>query len=133
MLDFTYACIQLIHNLGAATVVGGPAAALWPVRESQLALKRVAQLVTAGWLAQASAGLGFGLTSYFLRGEIPDITGVALFALATKIFSTICGIPISLFAIKRISSNRSSCIVFKILLALGVLSISAAAFLRWYL
>jgi len=133
VLDFTYACIQLVHNLGAATVVGGPAAALWLARENQLALKRIARFVTAGWLVQATSGLGFGLTSYFLRGEIPDVTGVALFALATKIVSTVCGIPLALFAVKRVSSNRSSCLMFKALLVLGVSSICAAAFLRWYL
>lgn len=133
MLDFTYACIQLIHNLGAATVVGGPAAALWLARENRQALKRIAWFIAAGWLVQAVSGLGFGLTSYFLRGEIPDVTGIAFFALATKIVSTCCGIPLALFAVKRISSNRSSCLIFKALLALGVLSICAAAFLRWYL
>jgi hypothetical protein len=84
-------------------------------------------------MVQAATGMGFGLTSYFLRGEIPDVTGVAFIALTMKLGSTVGGIALALFAIKRIASNRPCDLMFKALLALAVLSICAAAFLRWYL
>ena len=98
MQDFVYACIQLIHNVGATAVVGSPAVAWWLSASdsaegattnrtvwSQSIQHKLAWLTIFAWLTQIASGAGFGATTYFLKHELPDLTGVGFIALLIKI------------------------------------------------
>lgn len=135
MGNLLYTCVQLVHNLGAVAVVGSPAAALWAGNNHETGRRRLAWLMALGWAAQGASGAGFGLTSFYLKGQIPEITGVALAALLIKISCVLIGI--SLAAINLRMGSRWSPIgrrrLMGAMLALAVTALSAAAFLRWYL
>ena len=81
MGDLIYTCVQLIHNFGAVTVVGSPAAALWLGQDQKVAQPQVAGLMLLGRAARGASGAGFGLTSLYWKGQIPDVAGVALVSL----------------------------------------------------
>src|SRR5712671_3869182 len=91
MGDFLYTCVQLIHNFGAVTVVGSPVAALWVGNDHSSTQYRIAWLMLLGWAVQGASGAGFGLTSLYLKGQIPDVTGVALVSLLVKIACVVTG------------------------------------------
>src|SRR6266436_4904080 len=92
MGDFLYTCVQLIHNFGAVTVVGSPVAALWLGNDHPSIQYRLAWLMLLGWAVQGASGAGFGLTSLYLKGQIPDVTGVALVALLIKMACVLIGV-----------------------------------------
>jgi len=63
--NFVYALIQVIHNFGAATVVGTAASALWLVRGDVAVQHRLALLAAAAWAIQAASGALFGITTFY--------------------------------------------------------------------
>lgn len=44
-----------------------------------------------GWLAQGASGIGFALTSYTMKGALPEVTDIALGALVLKVGCTFIG------------------------------------------
>src|SRR2546428_13403498 len=97
MLNLVYTGVQILHNFGAVAVVGSPAMAWGFARDNLAAQGRLAWLLVIGWAAQGASGVGFGMTSYFLKGQLPEMSGVALIALVATIpgatFGFAVGIP----------------------------------------
>ncbi len=132
--DMAYALVQVAHNLGAVAVVGSPAAAWLWAREQRVVPRLLAWFTASGWLLQALSGVGFGLTSYLSRGELPEITGVALLALYVKIGCVITGFSLAAFYLLRPLRLRQQTPrgFWPSLCAIGISALSGAAFLRWF-
>lgn len=135
MGDFIYTCVQLVHNFGAVTVVGSPAMALFLGQNQKAIQHRLAWLMVLGWVAQGTSGAGFGITSFYLKGHIPDVSGIALVALLVKIACTLTGFVLAVVYLRAGSgwSTRSQILLRRVMLGLAVIALSSAAFLRWYL
>jgi hypothetical protein len=135
MGNFLYTCVQLVHNFGAVTVVGSPAVALWLGNDHAATQRRLVWLMAIGWAAQGASGAGFGITSLYLKGHIPDVTGIALAALVIKIACALTGFVLAAVSLRAGSnwSSRSQFRLRQIMLGLAVTALSAAAVLRWYL
>jgi hypothetical protein len=135
MGDFIYTCVQLVHNFGAVTVVGSPAMALWLGQEQKAIQHRLAWLLVLGWIAQGVSGAGFGITSFYLKGHIPEVSGMALVALLVKIACALTGFVLAVVYLLAGSgwSTRSQLLLNRVMLGLAVIALSSAAFLRWYL
>lgn len=128
-----YALVQVAHNFGALAVAGGALFALWPVHHLQYA-RRFAWLVLVGWGVQIVSGALFGVTSLHFYGETPDLSAVAMTALGVKLTAAVAGFVLSAYFLRRSDSCSPNCTqrVFKALAALGVIALTAAAFLRWF-
>jgi hypothetical protein len=129
-----YALIQVLHNFGAAAVVGGALFGLWPVRQPPPLRHRLAWLVLAGWTLQGASGIGFGALSYALYGQFPDISGIAVAALAVKVACAGSGFVLAA-AWLRYGAGWSEARrdrAWSVLLALAATALTAAAFLRWF-
>ena len=135
MLNLVYTGVQTLHNFGAVTVVGSPAVAWWFARDNPAAQCRLAWLLVIGWAVQGASGAGFGMTSYFLKGQLPEISGVALIALVAKIACATCGFAVGVLYLKTASqwSVATRLKVWQGMLALAGTALTAAAFLRWFL
>ncbi|MBI3776286.1 MAG: hypothetical protein HY273_12170 [Gammaproteobacteria bacterium] len=131
--DYAYALVQVAHNVGAVAVVGSPAAAgLW-MREQRTVPVVLAWFTASGWMIQIFSGIGFGLTSYLSRGELPEVTGVALFALYLKIGCATTGLALAGFYLlaplwRREQTQHG---LWPSLFFAGIAALSGAAFLRW--
>jgi hypothetical protein len=132
--DYAYALVQVAHNFGAAAVVGSPAAAWLWIREQREAPALLAWLTACGWLAQIVSGAGFGLTSYLSRGELPEVTGIALTALYIKVGCAIAGFALTVFYLLAPPQlcEQTQRWIWPGLLAVGSAALSGAAFLRWF-
>jgi len=132
--NLVYALIQVIHNLGAVTVVGAAAAALWRVGGDAVVQRWLAVLVAVVWAVQAASGAGFGLATFSFEGHLPDIHGLAVLALSLKIICAMCGFTLAVAYAKYHAawSIQKRLLVWRVLFALGVTALSAAAFLRWF-
>ncbi len=134
MQNLIYALIQVVHNLGAATVVGSAAAAIWLVRSNAAAQHRLAILAAIGWAVQGASGASFGITTYSFYGHLPDIHGIAVAALLLKMASAAAGFVVAAVYIKRGLQwqPETHLVIWRVLFALAVTALSAAAFLRWF-
>lgn len=132
MQNLIYALIQIIHNLGAVTIIGLSVLGVWS--EDQKPKRSVAVLLALAWGVQASSGAFFGLVTYHYYQHLPDIHGVAVAALFLKILCAFFGFTLAAsYSIwGKNWGNRSSKIVWRILLALGLTALVAAGFLRWF-
>lgn len=132
--DFAYSVVQVWHNFGAIAVVGSPAAAWLWTREQCTVPNTLAWLTVSGWIVQTLSGIGFGLTSYFSRGELPEIEGVALFALYIKMGCAIGGFFVSTYYLKAVLKRRErmQSWIWPCLLVVGTVALTCAAFLRWF-
>lgn len=131
--NLAYALTQVIHNFGAAAVLGGAVFALWPA--SRLGDGRqFAWLILLAWGAQILSGGLFGVTSFYYYGEMPDLSSVAMSALVVKVAAAITGFLLAAVYLARgkewghAGVKRS----FQGLAALATLALTAAAFLRWF-
>jgi hypothetical protein len=139
--NLIYALVQVIHNFGAATVVGTAAAALWllrrdagPVRNDTAVQYRLAMLAAAAWALQAASGALFGITTYYFEGHLPDIHGIAVDALLIKICCAFVGFVLAVICIKSHSDwpKNRQLLVWRVLMVIGAVALGSAAFLRWY-
>lgn len=145
MGDFLYACVQLVHNLGAAAVVGSPAVAWWLVGSNHCA--GIAPTVTTGnirhrlawftliaWSTQLISGVGFGTTTYLLKHQLPDLTGIGFAALSIKIGCAMISLTLALIYLRSGTrwTNRRQLAAWQALFLLGLTALMSAAFLRWY-
>jgi hypothetical protein len=132
--NFIYALIQVVHNLGAATVVGSAAAALSLARSNTMVQHRLALFLAVAWAIQAASGVLFGLTTYLYEKQLPDIHGIAVDALLIKITCVSAGFILAVAYVKLNSGwfERKQLLAWRISLALGVMALSSAAFLRWF-
>jgi len=131
--NLAYALTQVVHNFGAAAVLGGAVFALWPVARLEHG-RAFAWLVVAAWSAQIASGGLFGATSLYYYGETPDLSDIAMAALAVKIVAAISGFLLSAIYLlrgrtwSRVGVRRT----FRSLAALATVALTAAAFLRWF-
>jgi len=131
--NLAYALTQVVHNFGAAAVLGGAVFALWPVLRQEYG-RSFAWLILVGWSAQIASGAVFGLTSFYYYGETPDLGRIAIAALAVKVAAAIMGFLLAAFYLVRgrewdhVRVKRA----FRVLAALGATALTAAAFLRWF-
>lgn len=130
--NLSYAAIQVVHNLGAVAVVGGSLIALkWRERSMR---RKLAQLVLVGWLTQAASGATFGMTTYYFHHALPDISGIAAYALGIKMLCATLGILMLaayLWSGERWKEQRLEKVWISSSV-LAVTAISSAAFLRWF-
>ena len=134
MQNFIYALIQVVHNLGAATVVGTAVSALWLVRGNAAAQHRLALFLAVAWAVQAASGILFGVTTFLYEGQLPDIHGIAVDALLIKIVCALAGFILALAYLKLNfgwAANKQL-LAWRISLSFGVMALSSAAFLRWF-
>ncbi len=131
--NLAYALTQVVHNFGAAAVLGGAVFALWPIFRLEN-VRTFAWLILAAWGAQIASGGLFGLTSLYYYGETPDLSSVALAALAVKVAAAITGFLLAAFFLMRGKTwTRTGVrLGFQSLAALAAIALTAAAFLRWF-
>ena len=123
-----------MHNFGAAAVVSGPIFVCWLGRDNYTIQRRLAWLVVFGAMAQIGSGIGFGFVSYFFKGHLPELEGVALIALLIKLFCVVSSPALMLrYVLAARSGSRRQNNIWLATLALGSTALTAAAFLRWYL
>ena len=130
--NLSYAVIQVVHNFGAVAVVGGSLIA-WRVRE-KAAQRKLGYLALAGWLTQAASGATFGMVTYYYHHQLPDISGIATYALGVKMICATLGI-LTLAAYLWRGERWTEQARNQVWLSSSVLAItalSAAAFLRWF-
>jgi hypothetical protein len=135
MENLIYTWVQIVHNFGAVAVVDSPAAALCLSRENLLVRHKLAWLMVLGWLAQGASGIGFALTSYTMKGALPEVTGIALGALVLKVACTFIGTVLTGFylATRLRWSATQEYRMWQMMFVMTITAITAAAFLRWYL
>ena len=131
--NFAYALTQVVHNFGAVGVLGGALFALWPTPRLEYG-RAFAWLILVAWGMQIASGGLFGVTSLFYYGETPDLSRIAMAALAVKVAAAITGFLLAAFYLLRGRewSRASVQRTFRGLAALGAVALTAAAFLRWF-
>lgn len=130
--NLSYATIQVVHNFGAVAVVAGSLLALkWRERAMR---RKLAQLVLVGWLTQAASGATFGMTTYYYYRELPDISGIATYALGIKMICATLGILMLAAYLLRGEGWKEQRLdrLWMTSSALAVTALSSAAFLRWF-
>lgn len=132
--NLDYSIVQVIHNFGAAAVVGGAVFALFPAAQTAPIQRKLAWLVGSGWTVQALSGMGFAVVSYYFYGKLPDIHGIALAALLIKMLCAVCGFSIVAIYLRYATGWTAGKrrIAWQLLIALCVTALAAAAFLRWF-
>jgi hypothetical protein len=132
--NLDYAIVQLVHNFGAAAVVGVAIFALYPAAQPVPVQRKFAWLVGVGWAAQALSGMGFSAVSYYFYEKLPDLHGVAFAALLIKIMCAVGGLSIAVMYLRQGAgwAEEKRRAAWKLLIALGVTALTAAAFLRWF-
>lgn len=106
--NLAYALTQVIHNFGAAGVVGGAAAALWLTPRQPVLERSLAWLVGLAWAAQIASGAGLGAISFYYYGRFPEISGIATAALAIKIVSAVIGLVLAMLYLLRAARWRDA-------------------------
>lgn len=131
--NLAYALTQVVHNFGAAAVLGGAIFALWPVSRLEYG-RTFGWLILGAWGAQIASGGLFGLTSFYFYGETPDLSRIAMIALAVKVGAATSGFLLAAIYLLRGQNwgHMSVVRVFKGLAALAAIALTAAAFLRWF-
>jgi hypothetical protein len=131
--NLVYALTQVVHNFGAAFVLGGAVFALWPMPRPEYA-RAFARLILLAWGAQIVSGMAFGLTSFYYYGETPDLSSIAMAALAIKVTAAVSGFLLAASYLIRGREWDLVCVrrFFMSLAALAAIALTAAAFLRWF-
>lgn len=132
--NLSYAIMQLVHNFGAAAVVGVAIFAIYPAVQPVPIQRKFAWLVGLSWTAQALSGVGFGAVSYYFYEKLPDLHGLAFAALLIKIMCAAGGVSIAIMYLRQAAgwTTEQRSVAWKLLAALGVTALAAAAFLRWF-
>lgn len=130
--NLAYAIVQIVHNFGAVAIVGGALSALQPAARGMAPGRSLAWVVCAGWAVQAASGAAFGAVSYYHYGAFPDLHGVAVAALAVKMICAAAGLALSIACLVRDFSGPVRARLWRGLAALGIVALTAAAFLRWF-
>ncbi|MDT8388193.1 MAG: hypothetical protein RQ736_11815 [Thiogranum sp.] len=132
--NLSYALVQVLHNFGAAGVIAVPLFALATGQAWMEQRRRLLWLALLAWLVQSLSGSGFGAVSYSFYERLPDLTGVALVALGIKITSTLIAIALTIVALRTRTQHSAAFYrhSWQTLAGLGILALTAAAFLRWF-
>ena len=134
MQNLVYACIQVVHNFGAAAIVGSAAVALWAVRGNAAVWHRLAWLLAVVWAVQAASGAGFGVATFYFEGHLPDIHGIAVIALLIKMACALTGFVVAAAYIRWHAGwdAEKQLFAWRASFMLGATALTAAAFLRWF-
>lgn len=129
--NLTYASTQVAHNFGAVIVVAAPLHLLFARLGNQ---RRLLWLVLAGWIVQIASGVLFGAVSFYYYGQLPDIHGLAITALILKLLCAGAAVALIIAAFRSGATWSTLRItwMWRGLAALGIIAITAAAFLRWF-
>lgn len=131
-LDNTlYAVAQIVHNFGATGVVGLPIASLY-FAAKDMTLRKIYWLALFAWLAQIASGGGFGLVSYFVVGELPQLHDLALSALYVKISCAFLSVALLSAKLLKLVGPISDKAALASLAVLGSAALFCAAILRWF-
>jgi hypothetical protein len=135
MTELVYASVQAAHNLGAVAVVASPALALGLRGHGGGGglERRLAWTLLAAWALQAASGAGFAAASYGLKGQLPEVTGVAWVALVVKLTATVAGTGVATWLLRKRRPTGAPPAVWMGGLGLALVALLAAAPLRWYL
>ncbi len=131
--NLAYALIQVVHNFGAAAVLSAAVFALWPA--ARLEDGRIfGWLILVAWGTQIASGGLFGFTSLHYYGEMPDLSRIAMIALAIKVMAALTAFLLAAVYLARGREWRRLGVLrtFRALAALGAVALTAAAFLRWF-
>lgn len=132
MQNLIYAFIQVLHNFGAAAIIGFSVYGFMATKAGPK--PGLGYLLAMAWLIQGVSGGFFGLTTYYYHHQLPDIHGVAMAALLIKIACVVLGFSIA--ASYAIWFKRYSLVfvrgIWIGLTLVGLTALSAAAFLRWF-
>jgi hypothetical protein len=134
MENLIYTWIQIAHNFGAVAVVGSPAMGWWLERKN-IAANRLALVALLGFFVQGATGIGFAITSYSLKGAVPEVAGIALAALLVKVSATVIGFLAAAILWKKSPQwlVRRKILIWQIMLVFSIAALMGAAVLRWYL
>ncbi len=132
--NLIYALIQVIHNFGAAAVIGFATYGLMRRAEWE-SIQRTAFLgLLIAWAAQGISGAVFGITSLSFYGKLPDIHGVAVVAVTIKMICVVLGFIVAFIGFKKSKGEgrgpQGPLLITSFVL--GATALSAAAFLRWF-
>lgn len=129
--NLSYALVQLAHNFGAAAIVG---IAWFGWQHVPQAPARLAGWLALAWAVQIVSGATFGATSLYYYGRLPDIHGIAIVALAIKVIAALLGLVLALIYIGRTRAvvGQAPTRAWLLQTVLGIIALSAAAFLRWF-
>ena len=141
MTELIYASVQAVHNLGAVAVVASPVLALGLRGRGIVSAggggggieRRLAWTLLAAWALQAASGAGFAAASYGLKGQLPEVTGVAWVALVVKLAATVAGIGLATLLLWRRRPAGPPAAAWAACLGVALAALLAAAPLRWYL
>ncbi|MCK9532188.1 MAG: hypothetical protein M0R77_16745 [Gammaproteobacteria bacterium] len=130
--NLAYALVQVLHNLGAALVLGAALAALWPGHLGDT--RGLARLQTGAWALQALTGAGLGAVSFYFYGRFPEITVLARIALGMEIAAAFFGVGLGVFYLRTFATwaEAGRRRAWRIQAALAAIALTAAAFLRWF-
>jgi hypothetical protein len=130
--NLSYSVIQVVHNFGAVATVGGSVIAT-RLRDN-ITRRRLAHLVLTGWVTQAVSGATFGMVTYHFYHQFPDISGIAVDALAIKMVCATLGILLLTAYLwqshRWTEQGKNKAWISSSVLA--ITAISGAAFLRWF-
>ena len=131
MQNLAYALIQVVHNFGAAAVIGGAVAGVW--WRGRPSARRLARWVAVAWAVQIATGALFGITSLHFYGHFPDIHGVAIDALGIKVVCAVIGLLLAAaLGLAGDRWQRHAAALWLALCLLASMALGAAAFLRWF-
>jgi hypothetical protein len=132
--NLIYALNQVIHNFGAAGVIGFASYGLLHRSDRGAALRPVFLGQAVSWVVQGTSGAAFGITSLSFYGKLPDIHGVAVVALVVKMVCVAVGFIMASIGFKRSARAAPGPLRFFLIASflLGTTALSAAAFLRWF-
>jgi hypothetical protein len=131
--NLAYALTQVVHNFGAAALIGSTVFWLWPQPRQEYA-RRYGWVILAAWSAQIASGIVFGLVSLYYYGETPDLSTVATAAFVIKACSATAGFLLGAWFLASERGWRFEKVkqIFQVQAALVVLALTGAAFLRWF-
>jgi hypothetical protein len=131
--NLAYALTQVVHNFGAVGVLGGAVFMLWPEFRFEYG-RRFAWLILVAWGMQIASGALFGAVSLHFYGQTPDLGAIAVAALIIKITAAATGFLLAALYLARGSAwgRAGAERTFRTLATLGVIALTAAAFLRWF-
>lgn len=134
MENLYYSVAQVAHNFGAVAVVGGATFGLYPATQTAATRLKLAWLIGSGWAAQAMSGMSFAAISYHYYGKLPDIHGIAMAALLIKMLCALSGLTIVILYLRYSATLaiERRLLAWQLLTALGIIALTAAAFLRWF-
>ncbi len=131
--QLAYALNQVVHNFGAAAVLGLSAYGILQGLNREITQRTVFLILTIVWAVQGASGVMFGIATLSFYGQLPDIHGVAVIALWVKIVCAVLGLVVAFIGFRKSGGPQGPSLFFPIAtFGFGATALTAAAFLRWF-